>query len=171
MSDTPVVQNETDAEITDQSLGAWILPINSQASVAVGKYELKYIEYISHCVSLPGLPAFCEQGFIWRNRFIPALDMHSLITRRRMPITEKEQLAAIIAYKNTQGDIAIGALLLRGVPKLCTVTPQQSIPVTDLAPEYRPLSHAAFKDGNNLYPVLDLPSLFTRTPVDLLSLH
>jgi len=171
MSDTNVAQNKINAEIAEQDLGAWILPIHSQTSVAVGKYELKYIEYINHCVSLPGLPAFCEQGFIWRNRFIPALDIHSLITRRRLPVTDKEQLAAIIAYKNTQGDMAMGAILLQGVPKLCVVKPQQSVSLADIAPEFQRLSHAAFKEGNNFYPVLDLPALFSRTPVDLLSLH
>jgi hypothetical protein len=88
-----------------------------------------------------------------------------------MPVTDKEQLAAIIAYKNNQGDMAMGAILLQGVPKLHAVKPQQSVSLTDLAPELRILSHAAFKDGDNLYPVLDLPSLFGRTPVDLLSLH
>ena len=154
-----------------QELGAWILPVSAQASVAVGKYELKYIEYINHCVSLPGLPAFCEQGFVWRNRFIPVLDIHSLITRRRMPATDKEQLAAIIAYENTQGELSMGAILLRGVPKLSAVNPEQSISVTELAPVFQLLSHAAFKNGDNLYPILDLPSLFNRTPVDLLSLH
>jgi hypothetical protein len=165
------VCNTTKAESEIQELGAWILPVSAQASVAVGKYELKYIEYIDHCVSLPGLPAFCEQGFVWRNRFIPVLDIHSLITRRRMPGTDKEQLAAIIAYENTQGELSMGAILLRGVPKLSMVKPVQSISLTDLAPEFQLLSHAAFKDGDNLYPILDLPSLFNRTPVDLLSLH
>ena len=166
-----VVLNETDRDISEQDLSAWILPISAQASVAVGKYELKYIEYISNCVSLPGLPAFCEQGFVWRNRFIPALDIHSLVTRRRMPVTNKEQLAAIIAYENIQGELSLGAILLRGVPKLSVVKPSQSAALTELSPEFQLLSQAAFKDENNFYPVLSLSSLFNRTPVDLLSLH
>ena len=154
-----------------KELGAWILPISSTASVAVGRYELKYIEYISACVSLPGLPAFCEQGFVWRNRFIPALDIHSLLTRRRLPVTEGEQLAAIIAYENRLGELAMGAILLRGVPKLSPVKPSQSVALTELSPELQLLAQAAFNDENNLYPVLDLRNLFDRTPVDLLSLH
>jgi hypothetical protein len=160
---------ETDASV--QELGAWILPISASASVAVGRYELKYIEYISACVALPGLPAFCEQGFVWRNRFIPALDIQSLLTRRRVPSADTEQLAAIIAYENAQGELAMGAILLRGVPKLSAVKPSQSIPLTELTPELQLLAQAAFKDENNCYPVLDLRSLFDKTPVDLLSLH
>ncbi|RYY75085.1 MAG: hypothetical protein EOO52_12320 [Gammaproteobacteria bacterium] len=171
MSDTDVLPEAVNEQSNSQDLGAWILPISAQTNVAVGKYELKYIEYINHCVSLPGLPAFCEQGFIWRNRFIPVLDIHSLVTRRRIPTTDKEQLAAIVAYENTQGKVSMGAILLRGVPKLSSVKPAQSAPLVSLAPEFQLLSQAAFKDGDNLYPVLDLPGLFNRTPVDLLSVH
>lgn len=153
-----------------QDLGAWILPISAHTKVVVGKYELKYIEYVT-CVSLPGLPAFCEQGFVWRNRFIPALDIHSLVTRRRIPGAEQEQLAAIIAYENTQGELSLGAILLHGVPKLAAVKASQSVSLMELTPEFQVLSQAAFKDENNTYPVLNLRSLFTQTPVDLLSLH
>ena len=171
MSDANSVQETSAVEPSLQNLGSWILPISAKATVAVGKYELKYIEYISSCVSLPGLPAFCEQGFIWRNQFIPALDIHSLVTRRRMQGTDKEQLAAIIAYEDAQGTLTMGAILLRGVPKLLPVKASQSVSLAELAPEFQSLSQAAFKDENNLYPVLNLRSLFDKTPVDLLSLH
>jgi hypothetical protein len=154
-----------------QELAAWILPISPTQCVAVGRYELKYIEYVDSVVGLPGLPAFCEQGFVWRNRFIPALDLWSLLTRRRMPATNAEHLAAIIAYENAQGEISIGAILLAGVPKLIAVAPAQSVAVTELHQEWQLLAQAAFKDENTLYPVLDLRCLFDKTPADLLSLH
>lgn len=171
MTDLPIQSARVEGESIAQELSAWILPISSSASVAVGRYELKYIEYISACVVLPGLPAFCEQGFVWRNRFIPVLDIQSLLTRRRVPTTDSEQLAAIIAYENAQGELTMGAILLRGVPKLSVVKPSQSIPLAELNPELQLLAQAAFKDENNRYPVLDLRSLFDKTPVDLLSLH
>lgn len=165
------VATDSVAKDVVEDLAAWILPISSTASVAVGRYELKYIEYISACVSLPGLPAFCEQGFVWRNRFIPALDIQSLLTRRRLPVAEGEQLAAIIAYENAQGELAMGAILLRGVPKLSSVKPSQGVALSELSNELQLLAQAAFKDGDYLYPLLDLRSLFDKTPVDLLSLH
>ncbi|GGY74777.1 hypothetical protein GCM10011613_20300 [Cellvibrio zantedeschiae] len=167
MSDLSPNTNES----SEPALGAWILPISSTQSVAVGRHELKYIEYVETVVDLPGVPAFCEHGFLWRNRFIPALDLWSLLTRRRMPATNAEHLAAIIAYETAQGEIAMGAILLAGVPKLVTVVPAQSVAVSDLHEEWQLLSHAAFKDENTLYPVLDLRCLFDKTPADLLSLH
>jgi chemotaxis signal transduction protein len=156
---------------TTSELSAWLLPISPTQSVAVGRYELKYIEYVESVVSLPGLPAFCEQGFVWRNRFIPALDLWSLLTRRRMPNQNSEHLAAIIAYENAQGDLREGAILLAGVPKLIKVNPSQSIATSELHQEWQLLAQAAFKDENTTYPVLDLRSLFDKTPIDLLSLH
>lgn len=161
---------QEDASVTPE-LSAWLLPISPTQSVAVGRYELKYIEYVDAVVSLPGLPAFCEQGFMWRDRFIPALDVWSLLTRRRMPSQNSEHLAAIIVYENAQGDLAVGAILLAGVPKLVAVAPAQSVAITELHQEWQLLAQAAFKDENTIYPVLNLRCLFDKTPTDLLSLH
>jgi len=158
-------------EAAEPALAAWILPVSPTQSVAVGRYELKYIEYVDSIVELPGLPAFCEQGFVWRNRFIPVLDLWSLLTRRRMPANNSEHLAAIIAYENAQGEISTGAILLAGVPKLIAVAANQSVAVTELHQDWHLLAQAAFRDENTLYPVLDLRCLFDKTPVDLLSLH
>ena len=168
--------NEMDhANITSTSakteLGAWLLPIGRGASVAIGQYELKYIEYVKTSVTLPGLPAYCERGFQWRDHFIPMLDLYSLAERRRIPVADGEQMVAIIAYENAQNEILFGAIFLQGVPKLMSVKPQQSVPVAELKTAWRLLSHAAFRDQDNLYPVLDLRCLFDKTPADLLVLH
>jgi chemotaxis signal transduction protein len=152
-------------------LGAWVLPISPETSVAIGRYELKHIEFINTSISLPGLPAFCEQGFVWRNHFVPMLDLQSLISRRRMAATQTEQLAAIIAFERSQGDLAIGAILLRGVPKLVRVAAAQSVATGELDSDWQRFALAAFRDNNRLYPVLDLRCLFDKSPADLLSLH
>ena len=152
-------------------LSAWLLPISATQSVAVGRYELKYIEYVDAVVSVPGLPAFCEQGFVWRNRFIPALDLWRLLTRRRMPNQASQHLAAIVAYENALGELAMGAFLLAGVPKLVAVAPAQSVAVEALPQEWQPLALAAFTVEGTIYPVLDVGCLFNKTPTGLLALH
>lgn len=152
-------------------LGAWLLPIDATVSVAVGRYELKYIEYISASIRLPGLPAYCEEGFLWRDRFVPALDLHELLTRRRTPPSDKERMVAIISYDNAQGDLDFGAIFLRGAPRLLQIRPEQSVALATLDSPWQLLAHAAFNDGEHAYPVLDLGSLFNQTPVDLLSIH
>lgn len=170
MSDLSLADTIT-TKSNSQELAAWILPISPTQSVAVGRFELKYIEYLESVVDLPGVPAFCEHGFLWRNRFIPALDLWSLLTRRRMPAKNSEYLAAIIAYENVQGEMSMGAILLAGVPKLINVAPLQSVAVAELHQEWQLLALAAFKAENTIYPVLDLRGLFDKTPADLLSLH
>lgn len=152
-------------------LGAWLLPIDNATSVAVGRYELKYIEYVSSSVRLPGLPAYCEEGFVWRNRFIPAIDIHELVAHRRTRPSESERMAAIIAYENNQGKIEIGAIFLRGIPRLMQIKPEQSVAVTTLETPWQLLAHAAFTAEDKCYPVMDLRALFDRTPADLLAMH
>lgn len=162
--------NQTDGQHALE-LGAWVLPISAGTSVAVGRYELKHIEFINTSLTLPCLPAFCEQGFVWRNHFVPMLDLHSLIQRRRMSGSAAEQLAAIIAYEGAMGELAVGAILLRGVPRLIRVAPAQSVSTSELDVDWQRLAHAAFKDDKALYPVLDLRCLFDKSPADLLALH
>ena len=162
-------QSKTD-EVADIQLAAWVLPVSPTESVAVGQYELKHIEPVNSLVSLPGLPAFCETGFVWRDHFIPALDLRSLVTcKRSAPV--KESLAAIIAYESAKGELGMGAILLCGVPKLVSVSASQSVALTALPQQWQMVAQAAFKTNTGVLPVLDLGCLFDKTPADLLSLH
>ena len=154
-----------------QELGAWLLPIDQTTAVAIGRYELKYIEYIKASVRLPGLPSYCEQGFLWRNRFIPALDIHELVSHRRSRVVDEERMAAIIAYENSAGEMDMGAIILRGIPRLLPVKPEQSVAIAELETSWQLLAHAAFEDQAQRYPVIDLRALFDRTPADLLAMH
>lgn len=154
-----------------RDLGAWLLPVDQSTSVAVGRYELKYIEYVNDCVCLPGLPSYCEQGFLWRDRFIPALDIQQLVTHTRHQNTGQEKMAAIVAYENALGQVDLGAIFLCGVPKLLPITPQQSVAISLLDLPLRLLAHAAFQHQQKSYPVLDLRALFDQTPADLFAMH
>lgn len=156
---------------SSSELGAWLLPIDQTTAVAIGRHELKYIEYVKASVRLPGLPSYCEQGFLWRNRFVPALDIHELVSHRRSRPTDEERLAAIIAYENSAGEVDMGAIFLRGIPRLLPVRPDQSVAVAELETSWQLLAHAAFEDQSTRYPVLDLRALFDRTPADLLAMH
>lgn len=154
-----------------QDLGAWLLPVDQTTYVAVGRHELKYIEYVNDCVCLPGLPSYCEQGFLWRDRFIPALDIHQLMTHTRQKQADQEKMAAIVAYENALGQIDVGAIFLQGVPKLLPITPQQSVAISLLDLPLQLLAHAAFEHEQKSYPVLDLRALFDQTPADLFAMH
>lgn len=154
-----------------ENLGAWLLPVTDTAVVAVGRYELKYIEYISSSIRLPGLPDYCAQGFIWRDRFVPAVDLQQLALPNEPIISNTERLAAIIAYENSDGSLATGAIYLRGVPRLLQIKPEQSLSINQLETSWQLIAHAAFQAQDRIYPVLDLRALFDSTPADLNALH
>lgn len=156
----------------DERLEAWLLPISKDMTVAVGRYELKYIEYPQTMVALPGLPAYCEQGFVWREHFVPVIDLHGLISRRRPPITEGDDMVAVIAYEQgADSRLAVGAITLRGVPQPVAVDAMQAIPASELEGVWPLLSLAAFRQHEQVYPVLDLCQLFDTTPKELLHLN
>ena len=108
---------------------------------------------------------------MWRNRFIPALDIHELVSHRRSRVVDEERMAAIIAYENSAGEMDMGAIFLRGIPRLLPVKPEQSVAIAELETSWQLLAHAAFEDQAQRYPVIDLRALFDRTPADLLAMH
>lgn len=157
--------------MNETELKAWLLPITGESRVALGQAEVKYIEQIQKPVRVPGLPAYCEHGFLWRERFIPLLNLPQLITRRRTPLSA-EQLVAIVAYQpEGSNEIQLGALALAAVPKLETLTASAARPPAQLPPPWSALAHAAFDYQDQTCPVLDLPKLFSTTPNQLLALH
>lgn len=156
----------------DESLEAWLLPIGKGITVAVGRYELKYIEYPQTKLTLPGLPAYCEQGFVWREHFVPIIDLLGLISRRRSPSTENDDMVAVIAYEQgADSQLAVGAIALRGVPQPVAVDAMQAVSATELEGVWPLLSLAAFRQEEQVYPVLDLCQLFDTTPKELLHLN
>jgi len=151
-------------------LQAWLLPISESTTVALGQAELKYLEQIHNPVVVPGLPAYSEQGFVWREQFIPILNLQQLVSRRRSALPE-QQLVAIIAYQSDSlAELQLGALALSSLPRLTEIEPEQAQPPEALAQHWQPLAHAAFLlQGEQLCPVLDLVRLFDTTPQALLT--
>lgn len=154
------------------SLNAWLLPIGGGVTVALGRYQLKYIEYPEQLVTLPGLPAYCEQGFIWREQFVPILNLLGLATRRRLAETRAEKMVAVVAYEQAgQSSLGIGALNLEGPPQHVTLAPDQAEASSQLDGVWALLASAAFRTQDSVYPVLNLEQLFNTAPQDLLKLH
>lgn len=160
-----------EAPLYDAPLQAWLLPIGGGMTVALGQSELKYLEQIESPVVVPGLPAYSEQGFIWREQFIPIINLQQLITRRRTPLPD-EQLVAIVAYQpDTSAELQLGALALSDLPSLTDIDPEQAQPLGVLPRPWHPLAHAAFSLDKQACPVLDLVRLFDTTPHELLTRH
>lgn len=143
-------------------LKAWILPLSKNLSVALGHAELKYLERIDLPVATcGGLPAHCKQGFLWRGQLIPIFDLCQWVNLQPPPAAD-EQLVAIVAHMPNDGqELQLGALSLSSVPQLVKVDPGEAQPIEGLPMPWRTLAHAAFRQGQNHYPVLNLSELFS----------
>lgn len=165
------VRIESNNRPEEPPLQAWLLPIAEGMTVALGQAELKYLEQVQTPVVVPGLPAYSEQGFIWREQFIPIINLHQLITRRRTRLSE-EQLVAIVAYQSEEEEsLQLGALALSNMPRLAEIDPEQAQPADNLVGAWQTLAHAAFSQDGQTRPVLDLAYLFGTAPHELLTRH
>lgn len=158
---------------TSRPLSAWLLTLSDGNEIVLAQGEVKYLEQVSQLVTVPGLPAYSSQAFVWRDQFIPLLQLSHLLTPRPLT-TPKAPLVAIVAYRSAEDDtqaLQLGALPLAGKPELIHVTPEQARPLESLKERWPHLSCAALSYREQLYPVLDLTRLFDSTPHALITLH
>lgn len=153
------------------SLSAWRLTLSDGIEIVLAQGELKYLEQVTQVVTVPGLPAYSSQGFVWREQLIPLLQLSQLLTSR--PLTcPNAPLVAIVAYRSSGKEtLQLGALPLAGKPELIQVSAEQARPVDSLSGRWPHLSCAALSHEEQLYPVLDLSHLFDSTPQALITLH
>lgn len=154
-----------------QSLTAWRLTLSDGIEIVLAQGEVKYLEQVTQVVTVPGLPAYSSQAFVWREQLIPLLQLSQLLSSR--PLTcPKAPLVAIVAYRSSGSEsLQLGALPLAGKPELIRVSAEQARPVDSLSGRWPHLSCAALSHEERLYPVLNLSHLFDSTPQALITLH
>lgn len=144
--------------MSDQQLDAWLLPVADDVTIAIGRYELKYIEHVAAGdvkASLKG-----ARDFFWRGRYIPVLDVATLAEAETLPPVAEERIVAIVAYEDIAGNLLMGAIFLVDIPQMIHIHPSQNVAVELLSRPWPQLAHAAFFHQQRDYPVLNLSALF-----------
>lgn len=155
----------------ERSLNAWLLTLSDGVEIVLAQGEVKYLEQVTQVVTVPGLPAYSSQAFVWREQLIPLLQLSHLLSSRPLA-GPKAPLVAIVAYRSGEGEtLHLGALPLAGKPELIQVTAEQARPLESLSERWPHLSCAALSFRESIYPVLDLSRLFDSTPHALITLH
>lgn len=166
-----VSEPSPDASSPDSSLNAWLLTLSDGIEIVLAQGEVKYLEQVTQVVTVPGLPAYSSQAFVWREQLIPLLQLSHLLSPRPTA-GAKTSLVAIVAYRSGASEtLHLGALPLAGKPELIQVTAEQARPLDCLSERWPHLSCAALSYRERIYPVLDLSRLFGSTPHALITLH
>lgn len=142
----------------DQQLDGWLLPIADDVIVAIGRYELKYIEYLAAEVGYASAKG--ARDFFWRGRYIPVLDVATLAEASAEDATLSERIVAIVAYEDIAGNLLMGAIFLVDIPQMVHINSSQCVAVELLPHPWPSLAHAAFSYQHRDYPVLNLSALF-----------
>jgi len=141
----------------DQELSAWILPVADDVMIAIGRYELKYIEHINTTANLVDCTA---KEFFWRGRTIPVLNIAGMINANQTPDNNAARIAAIVAYEDVAGELLMGVIFVVDIPQLVKINSRQSVAVEVLPQPWPLLAHAAFSHRENTYPVINLSAIF-----------
>lgn len=150
--------------MSDQQLDAWLLPVADDVTIAIGRYELKYIEHVAAGdlkTSLKG-----AGDFFWRGRYIPVLDIAALAEVKTLPPVAGERIVAIVAYEDLAGNLLMGAIFLVDVPQMIHIHPSQNVAVEFMPHPWPQLAHAAFSYHQRDYPVLNLSALFINQRIE-----
>jgi chemotaxis signal transduction protein len=150
--------------MSDQQLDAWLLPVADNVTIAIGRYELKYIEHVT--AGDLKAPLQGVRDFFWRGRYIPVLDVAALAGVETLLPVAGECIVAIVAYEDLAGNLLMGAIFLVDVPQMIHILPSQNVAVESMPHPWPQLAHAAFSYHQRDYPVLNLSALFVNQRIE-----
>ncbi|BFM16707.1 hypothetical protein R50073_28900 [Maricurvus nonylphenolicus] len=147
---------------------AWLLHLSQHLCVAVGRYELKYLETDYELIQVPGAPDYCNRCIHWQGQLIPLLEAVQLLQDF---VSSKSSLAsevsglAIVAYElqgggDSQG-MGLGALAVTRPPTLVGISAEQALDLQALPPRLRQHSRACFTYQGQSLGCLNLGHLFS----------
>jgi chemotaxis signal transduction protein len=147
---------------------AWLIPITSNHSVAVGEFELVHILPDQPVLfNVPRAPTYCRQVLVWQDRIIPVLDLSKrfrFVDDTLLPFDNTTTaLVGICIYQSEHTKhVEYGALLMHDTPVHGEVDDKQVCDIdTDLS-AWRYFMSSCFRIENTqqIVPVLRLERLF-----------
>jgi hypothetical protein len=152
-----------------EALGeAWLLQLSQNLCVAIGRYELKYLETDYELIQVPGAPDYCNRCIHWQEQLIPVLEAPRLLqasTSSAVLASEAAGLAisglAIVAYEGQGQGMGLGALAVVHPPSLVAIAASQALDLQALPPRLRSYSRACFAYQGQSLGCLNLGHLFS----------
>ncbi len=142
-----------------QHARAWLLTADVDYAIA----ERHMVEYVTspHIIAVPLRPPHCVGVTIWRERWIPVLDL-----ARIDPTSDTDGEFAhvvVLAYQFAPGEaLHHGALVVRAPPREALVNDAMACPLPDDFAALQHLVCACFSLEEKAIPVVDVMRLFSR---------
>ena len=143
-----------------QQSRAWLLTADVDFAIA----ERHMVEYATspHIIAVPLRPPHCAGVTIWRERWIPVLDLACV--NPTPGVDGAPAHVVVLAYQFAPGEVLHhGALVVRSPPREALVSDAMSCPLPD---DLAVLQHwvcACFSLEEKAIPVVDVTRLFSRT--------
>ena len=138
---------------------AWLLTANVDFAVA----ERHMVEYLlsPQIINVPLRSAHCAGVTIWRERWIPVLD---LARANPQPIAQAEHVhVVVLAYQFAPGqELHHGALVVRAPPREALVSDAMACPLPDDLAALQDIACACFAHEKKAIPVVDVTRLFSH---------
>ena len=148
------------AEITE-GVEAWLMPVERQVNVAVGRSEVVHLVNQPEYISVPQSPRHCNQVIIWNDNVVPVISIESLLFEYGNNIDSG--VLAIVMFQVGHNQYCYGGIKLVSVPQLEKVQNSQACKLPASSERWNDISNACFQlNTGEVIPVLDLGKLFTR---------
>lgn len=152
------------AESPQRLVSAQLIRYNHERCVALPMHTaIEVLDEQPPTVDVPGASYYCRQLVRWRGRWLPLLDLHTLL-RAHLPegADRTPRYVLVMAYQATlRGTLAYGAIGLTALPQVISVgdAMQCDLPTdSDLWPV---LALACFQHEGHAVPIVDTARLFS----------
>lgn len=147
----------SDNELLIASTSAWLVKINENFTIAVD--ESSMAEYIRgpQTHSIPDAVGYCNQVFVWRNNFIPVMDISLLLGETALETNH----IAVVAYQEyaDQKPKYVGIKMLGEVERVVVMDDTACEWPDEYPLEVQPIVESLFRHEGTLVSVLKIADL------------
>lgn len=156
-----------DAELLAASMPAWLLTANNEFKIAVGESSMAEFVRDSTLYSVPDAVDYCNQLILWRDRFIPVIDLNVILGESSIDA----RYIAVLGYQEYPGQEPqyVAVKLVTDVERV-TVSDDTACDWPDDYPsEIQPIVESLFMEQDELVSVINLVDLCNEGYRDYLS--
>jgi chemotaxis signal transduction protein len=143
---------------------AWIVHFEGGFQAAVGGREMLHIIVSPLLEDVPQTPVTCQRVLIWENDILPVMDLTAWLMNR--PAACDNVLVGIVGWQPQEGATPqYGALLFSAIPRKVRLNDEQVCDLPTQPPEWLDVAISCFLHEGQAIPILDIPWLFSNSPV------